>query len=471
MSLPFSTLPCVSPPLPPHGIRLHQFANTVSRPPRSKLSRRRIRGAKSTILVAAAAAASANPSSTSSTPPSSFASSSAQVDSFADALFDIQDELLRAVEELDGSGARFLREPWTRTKGAQGVSAPGRGLTAVLQGGALIEKGAASVTHVSGALSAARASALASRGVPGAVEGAPYAAAALSIVFHSRSPHVPTLRGDVRVFSTGDPSSGSSTSTSSGSSSSSSSGSSSSSSTSSSSSSLASFGGGADLTPFVLYEEDVEAFHGYWKRVCDEAEEEAEAARSRRRTSSFSGSASSPASSSNSSSPSSPLYRALKSSCDEYFYIPARKEHRGTGGIFFDGALSKSAENENENEAENESENKTPSSSPLLQIDGRAFAERVARGWLPSWLPAVQARRHLPVSDRQRQWQLLRRGRYVEFNLLYDRGVRFGLDGGGDVDAVMVSAPPLVAWEHRAGAQSADEDRLMGVLREPRDWA
>ena len=328
------------------------------------------------------------------------------------------------------------------------MSAPGRGLTAVLQGGALIEKGAASVTHVSGALSAARASALASRGVPGAVEGAPYAAAALSIVFHSRSPHVPTLRGDVRVFSTGDSSSSTSSSSAS----------------SSSSPSLASFGGGADLTPFVLYEDDVEAFHGYWKRVCDEAEEEA--ARSTRRTSSsFSSSTSSPISPSSSS----PLYRALKSSCDEYFYIPARKEHRGTGGIFFDGALSKSAEAENQSQNQNES--KTPSSSPLLQIDGRAFAERVARGWLPSWLPAVQARRHLPVSDRQRQWQLLRRGRYVEFNLLYDRGVRFGLDGGGDVDAVMVSAPPLVAWEHRAGAQSADEERLMEVLREPRDWA
>ena len=103
--------------------------------------------------------------------------------------------------------------------------------------------------------------------------------------------------------------------------------------------------------------------------------------------------------------------------------------------------------------------------------DGRAFAERVARGWLPSWLPAVERRRALPVSERERQWQLLRRGRYIEFNLLYDRGVKFGLDGGGDVDAVMVSAPPLVAWAHRARAESAEEEKLMEVLRRPRDWA
>ena len=299
----------------------------------------------------------------------------------------------------------------------------------MLEGGALIEKGAASVTHVSGALSAARAAALASRGVPGAVEGAPYAAAALSIVFHSRSPHVPTLRGDVRVFSTGDASSSSTASP-----------------------SLASFGGGADLTPFVLHEEDVRAFHGHWRRVCDEAEEEA-AAPVRRRSSS-------PSSSSPSSS--SPLYRALKASCDDYFYIPARKEHRGTGGIFFDGALSSGSREEEEEDGK---------SSPLLKIDGRAFAESVARGWLPSWLPAVESRRSLPISERERQWQLLRRGRYVEFNLLYDRGVKFGLDGGGDVDAVMVSAPPLVAWAHRAVAESVEEERLMEVLRRPRDWA
>lgn len=417
-------------------------------PARTEFSRRRITirpAAKSTVRCAAAAARSSSTLSS----PSSFTSSSAEVDSFADALFAIQDELLRAVEALDGSGARFLREPWTRAAGAEGVSAPGRGLTAVLEGGHLIEKGAASVTHVSGALSAARAAALASRGVPGAVEGAPYAAAALSIVFHSRSPHVPTLRGDVRVFSTGEGKENSS------------------------SSSSASFGGGADLTPFVLHEEDVRDFHGYWKRACDEAEEEANAA------------AANAAGGKRNSSSSSPLYRALKASCDDYFYIPARKEHRGTGGIFFDGALSSSSSGghkqeearggggrpEEVEEGGEKKKNKKSSSPPLLGVDGRAFAERVARGWLPSWLPCVERRRALPVSDRERQWQLLRRGRYVEFNLLYDRGVRFGLDGGGDVDAVMVSAPPLVAWAHRAVAESAEEEKLVEVLRRPRDWA
>jgi coproporphyrinogen III oxidase len=138
---------------------------------------------------------------------------------------------------------------------------------------------------------------------------------------------------------------------------------------------------------------------------------------------------------------------------------------------------------------------------PPSPVDGAAFSEDVVAGWIPSWEPAVAARRATPITPAQRAWQLGRRGRYVEFNLLYDRGVRFGLDAGGGgsggggggsggsggggrgktgppprVDAVMVSAPPLVAWgyvpdgpdgEPAAGSPEAE---VVAVLRAPREW-
>ncbi len=162
--------------------------------------------------------------------------------------------------------------------------------------------------------------------------------------------------------------------------------------------------------------------------------------------------------------------------CDAYFYLPARREHRGLGGIFYDdiGAVAAGLEN--------------GGAAPAAGLDGASFSRDVTAGWLSSWLPSVEARRATPVTPAQRAWQLGRRGRYVEFNLLYDRGVRFGLDSpnndadGGPtsppprVDAVMVSAPPLVAWgyvpdgpdgEPVAGSAEAE---VVEVLRRPRAW-
>jgi coproporphyrinogen III oxidase len=139
-------------------------------------------------------------------------------------------------------------------------------------------------------------------------------------------------------------------------------------------------------------------------------------------------------------------YESMKKECDSYFYLPARSEHRGTGGIFFDDMQA------------------TESS--------RKFVEAVVDTWLPSWLPVVERHRHEKYTDKQRQWQLLRRGRYLEFNLLYDRGVKFGLASANPrVEGVMVSAPPLIAWEYKhVIEEGSDEERLMEVLKHPRDW-
>jgi coproporphyrinogen III oxidase len=179
---------------------------------------------------------------------------------------------------------------------------------------------------------------------------------------------------------------------------------------------MAWFGGGADLTPYYLFDEDVTFFHDMYRDLCRNNQEE------------FS-------------------YEALKEICDDYFYLPARSEHRGTGGIFFDDM-----------EATPEAIN---------------FVKGVAKAWMPSWLPIVEKRRNTPFTEQQKQWQLLRRGRYLEFNLLYDRGVKFGLANANPrVEGVMVSAPPLIAWEYNHKIEEGSEEaRLMEILKIPKKWA
>ena len=100
------------------------------------------------------------------------------------------------------------------------------------------------------------------------------------------------------------------------------------------------------------------------------------------------------------------------------------------------------------------------------------FVEEVASNWMPSWFPIIQKRQSLDYTEKQREWQLLRRGRYLEFNLLYDRGVKFGLANANPrVEGVMVSAPPLIAWEYNHKIEpDSEEDRLMRILKSPIEW-
>ena len=185
-----------------------------------------------------------------------------------------------------------------------------------------------------------------------------------------------------------------------------------------------SFSGGADLTPYYLFDEDIVSFHQKMKDLCD----------------SHSGK--------NNHNIKEHIidYTKMKQACDEYFYLPARSEHRGVGGIFFDDL---------------------PASNLSL-----SFVRDVVDSWMPSWFPIIHKRQPLEYSEKQRHWQLLRRGRYLEFNLLYDRGVKFGLANANPrVEGVMVSAPPLIAWEYNhVLEEGSEEERLMTILKSPIDW-
>lgn len=175
------------------------------------------------------------------------------------------------------------------------------------------------------------------------------------------------------------------------------------------------FGGGFDLTPYYGFEEDAVHWHRTARRACEVLGDGA--------------------------------YRRFKEQCDAYFYLPHRGEPRGIGGLFFDDL-------------------KEPSFDRVF-----AFVKSVGDHFLPAYLPILRRRKALPYGERERDFQLYRRGRYVEFNLVYDRGTRFGLESGGRVESILASLPPLVRWRHdwRPEPGSAEERLYRDFLR-PRDW-
>ena len=179
------------------------------------------------------------------------------------------------------------------------------------------------------------------------------------------------------------------------------------------------FGGGIDLTPYYLDIEDAIHFHTTLKTACDRHDIN--------------------------------YYPKFKSWCDEYFYIKHRQETRGIGGIFFDN-LSANTEREREKIF--------------------AFVQDVGHAFLPAYVPIVEKHRSDAYSDVERNWQLIRRGRYVEFNLVYDRGTRFGLETKGRIESILMSLPTIARWEydHHPAAGSAEAE-LLSVLKQPREWA
>ena len=323
-----------------------------------------------------------------------FKASSGDADGFEDFLLAAQRELCETLERIDGSGATFCTDRWCR-----GTASDGYGITRVLEGGDVFEKAAANVSVVRGTLTAERAKAMSSRGRSeiDPTGGQPYEACALSVVFHPRSPMVPTFRADVRRFRAGG---------------------------------KAWYGGGADLTPYYLFDDDAREFHEKYKATCDRYD-------------------------AGSSNAKGAVYAACKKWCDEYFYIPARREHRGVGGVFFDDL---------------EDDEACDALGSARVSDAEAFTRAIADRWLDSYVPIVERRRDSPYGETHERWHHQRRGRYIEFNLLYDRGVRFGLDGGR-IEAIMVSAPPRVRWDYDVQThEGSEERRLVDVLRSPRAW-
>ncbi len=279
----------------------------------------------------------------------------------------LQAELCEALERLDGS-ARFSTDRWERPGGGGGVSR-------VLQGGAVLEKAGVNVSDVHGPIPSPLAARL-------GAEGGTFGAAGLSVVVHPRSPMVPTAHVNVRFVARGG---------------------------------TGGFGGGADLTPCYLFEEDCVHFHRVLRALCERH---------------LPG-----------------RHAALKRAADGYFFLPHRGEHRGVGGIFFDDL-----------DAEPER--------------ALALVSELPRAFLDAWLPIAERRGRLPWGEAERRWQEIRRGRYVEFNLVLDRGTLFGLETGGRTESILMSLPPRVRfpYDHRP-APGSREAALLEVLRAPRDWA
>lgn len=174
-------------------------------------------------------------------------------------------------------------------------------------------------------------------------------------------------------------------------------------------------GGGFDLTPYYGYEEDAIHWHETAKAACDPFGED--------------------------------TYPRLKKWCDDYFYLPHRQEPRGVGGLFYDDLNEWGFERT------------------------FAFMQSVGDGFLKAYTPILERRKDTPWTEAQRQWQLYRRGRYVEFNLVHDRGTLFGLQTNGRTEAILMSLPPLVRWEYGYRPEAGTpEDALMSDFLRPRDW-
>jgi coproporphyrinogen III oxidase len=201
------------------------------------------------------------------------------------------------------------------------------------------------------------------------------------------------------------------------------------------------FGGGIDLTPYYPFEADVVHFHQTLKAACDRH---------------------------------SPHYYAVfKPWCDEYFYLKHRQETRGVGGIFFDyqdgqGQLYRGPDGDKTAAQVSQALGNLP---PRSWEELFSFVQDCGLAFLPAYGPIVEAHRTQEYGDRERQFQLYRRGRYVEFNLVYDRGTIFGLQTNGRTESILMSLPPLVRWEYGyAPAPDSAEARLYQVFLKPQDW-
>lgn len=288
-----------------------------------------------------------------------------------------QDDICAALAEVDGGS--FREDTWERDGG-------GGGRSRVLQDSAVFEKAGVNVSEVYGTLSPQAAQAMGG-GSKADPEDLRFFATGVSLVIHPHNPMAPTAHANYRYFERGD---GSKPGT-------------------------WWFGGGADLTPSYLFEEDAVHFHRVHKEACD---------------------ASDPA-----------FYPRFKTWCDHYFLIAHRGERRGVGGIFFDDLHDRAPE------------------------DLFLFASDCARAFVPAYVPLVKRRKDLPYTDANKRWQALRRGRYVEFNLVYDRGTTFGLRTGGRIESILMSLPLVARWEYdHAPAAGSEEATLLSVLKEPRDW-
>lgn len=294
-----------------------------------------------------------------------------------------QQRLCDLLEQEDGLG-KFTTDEWKRPEG-------GGGITKVLENGRVIEKAGVNTSIVHGPVTGVLAQQLQSN------TAKEFFACGVSVVIHPLSPMIPTAHANFRYFEMYDEE-GETTDR--------------------------WFGGGCDLTPYYLFEEDVHHFHTTFQRACDGFD--------------------------------TGLYPKFRKQCDEYFFNKHRNENRGVGGIFYDYIR--------------------PASAEALREGGPAdvnddnywfeFTKANANAFVEAYMPIVERRRNEKYSERQVRWQEIRRGRYVEFNLIHDRGTLFGLRSGGRTESILMSLPPRARFDYNdTPPEGSEEERLISVLK------
>uniref|UniRef100_UPI004049C0BD oxygen-dependent coproporphyrinogen oxidase n=2 Tax=Gelidibacter sp. TaxID=2018083 RepID=UPI004049C0BD len=297
-------------------------------------------------------------------------------DKFYQYIQELQNRITSTLEKVDGI-ATFKEDIWQRPEG-------GGGRTRVIENGQVFEKGGVNISAVYGELPEAMQAYF-------GVKNANFYACGLSLVLHPKNPMVPTVHANWRYFEMYNADGKMVDSW---------------------------FGGGQDLTPYYLFEDDAKHFHQTCKTTCDHHHPD--------------------------------FYNTYKKKCDDYFWNTHRNEARGIGGLFFDYCKA---------------------NEEMSMDDWYNFVTEVGDSFLDAYVPIVEKRKHLAYTEAQRNWQEIRRGRYVEFNLVHDKGTLFGLKTNGRIESILMSLPPVVQWQYdHHPEKGSDEEKLLNVLKQPIDW-
>ena len=297
-------------------------------------------------------------------------------DQFYNFIRGLQDKITKELESIDGK-AKFNEDLWERSEG-------GGGRSRIIENGNVIEKGGVNISAVDGPLPESMQKYF-------NVNKVDFFACGLSLVIHPFNPMIPTVHGNWRYFEMYDKKGNIIDQW---------------------------FGGGQDLTPYYIFEEDVKHFHQSCKNVCDHFHPD--------------------------------YYSEFKTMCDNYFFNHHRYEARGVGGLFFD-YLKKDKE---------------------FSLEDRFdFVTAVGKSFLDAYMPILKKRMKHRFTQAQKNWQEIRRGRYVEFNLIHDKGTLFGLKTNGRIESILMSLPPKVQWQYNHKAkEGSEEKKLLDVLKKPKNW-
>ena len=298
-------------------------------------------------------------------------------------LKNLQNSICSALEKADGK-SKFEEENWTREEG-------GGGRTRIIREGNVIEKGGVLFSAVEGDApdflfkEKEHTASKESSPNPEAVKPK-FFATGVSIVIHPKNPMVPIIHMNIRYFEM--------------------------------SGGIKWLGGGIDLTPHYIFDEDSKFFHAELKKVCDKHHAD--------------------------------YYSKFKKWADDYFYIPHRRETRGIGGIFFD-RLNEGNEMDFEK--------------------NMSFWKEVGETFAPVYTELIERNKNKSFTEKNKEWQLLRRGRYVEFNLVYDKGTKFGLETNGRVESILMSLPKLAGWEYDFKPEkNSEEEKTLNLLKKGIAW-